>query len=67
MQEEGEQDFISTADREAIKQVIVTLMISVPTALQLQLSEAVTLIANNDFPGKWTNLLQVSAINHRTC
>ena len=33
-------------------------MISVPHALQLQLSEAVTIIADNDFPHQWNNLLQ---------
>ena len=45
---------------DQIKNVIVTLMITVPTALQLQLSEAVTLIADNDFPDQWASLIQVS-------
>ncbi|KAI8924967.1 Cse1-domain-containing protein [Entophlyctis helioformis] len=55
---DGEQDFLAAEDRDAIKATIVPLMISVPSSLQLQLSEAVTIIADNDFPGKWKNLIQ---------
>jgi len=35
-------------------------MISVPSNLQVQLSEAVTIIADSDFPEKWEDLIDVS-------
>ena len=40
-------------------------MISVPSSIQIQLSEAVTLIANSDFPSKWNGLVTqlVSKLN----
>lgn len=38
-------------------------MINVPSALQLQLSEAVTLIADNDFPDQWQSLIQVHYVD----
>jgi hypothetical protein len=44
---------------DQIKNGLVSLMISVPYSLQLQLSEAVTLIADNDFPAGWPTLIQV--------
>ncbi|KAI8645460.1 Cse1-domain-containing protein [Parasitella parasitica] len=50
-------DKISALDREEIKKQIVQLMISVPDKLQLQVSEAVSLIAQSDFPDNWENLL----------
>lgn len=34
-------------------------MISSPAALQVQLTEALTLIASSDFPEKWDSLVQV--------
>ncbi|KAI8903551.1 Cse1-domain-containing protein [Gorgonomyces haynaldii] len=55
---EGEPDYVSESDRQTIKQVVVQLMISVPNALQLQISEAVSIIADNDFPAKWQQLIQ---------
>ncbi|CAG8652097.1 4029_t:CDS:10, partial [Dentiscutata erythropus] len=44
--------------RNAIKECIINILVSVPTNIQLQLSEAVTLIAESDFPGNWENLIQ---------
>ncbi|RIB01856.1 chromosome segregation 1-like protein [Gigaspora rosea] len=44
--------------RNAIKECIVDILVSVPTNIQLQLSEAVTLIAESDFPRDWQNLIQ---------
>lgn len=35
-------------------------MITVPEKLQLQISDALALIAASDFPEKWENLLPVS-------
>ncbi|KAJ3273693.1 importin-alpha export receptor [Terramyces sp. JEL0728] len=51
------EDLISPQDREGIKQVIVNLMISVPTNMQLQLSDSISCIADTDFPQNWTSLL----------
>jgi len=34
-------------------------MINVPVKLQRQLNEAILIIADNDFPQKWPNLIQV--------
>ncbi|KAJ3230620.1 importin-alpha export receptor [Chytriomyces hyalinus] len=56
-QHEGEADKILPADRVAIKTHIVDLMITAPHSIQLQLSEAVTMIADNDFPAQWSNLI----------
>ena len=61
---EGEQDKISQSDRLAIKSKIVPLMISLPTSLQVQLSEAVTIIADNDFPLQWENLIPVISFTY---
>ncbi|ORZ34475.1 Cse1-domain-containing protein [Catenaria anguillulae PL171] len=54
---EGEQQKISLADRAAVKAAIVDIMIAVPTQLQLQLSEAVGIIASFDFPANWMELI----------
>ncbi|CAG8549645.1 9435_t:CDS:2, partial [Racocetra fulgida] len=45
--------------RNAIKECIIDILVSVPTNIQLQLSEAVTLIAESDFPANWQNLIQL--------
>ncbi|KAJ3054316.1 importin-alpha export receptor [Rhizophlyctis rosea] len=57
-QVEGEPDFINETDRNNIKAAIVRVMISVPRDLQAQLSEAISMIADNDFPFAWANLLE---------
>ncbi|KNC97042.1 importin-alpha export receptor [Spizellomyces punctatus DAOM BR117] len=56
-QDEGEPDKISPADRIAIKEHIVGLMMAVPSTLQVQLGEAVSIIADNDFPAQWEKLI----------
>lgn len=53
-------DKIAEQDRAEIKNQIVQLMITVPEKLQLQISDALALIAASDFPEKWDNLLPVS-------
>ncbi|RUS27431.1 CAS/CSE protein [Jimgerdemannia flammicorona] len=58
--EEPVQDKISPQDRDAIKAQLVDLMIAVPEKIQLQLSEALTIIADHDFPRKWENLLRMA-------
>ncbi|CAI2184350.1 8284_t:CDS:10 [Funneliformis geosporum] len=43
--------------RTVIKESLVDILISVPSNIQIQLSEAVTLIAENDFPKQWPTLI----------
>ncbi|KAG2207684.1 hypothetical protein INT47_011804 [Mucor saturninus] len=54
---EDSVDKIAEQDRVEIKNQIVQLMITVPEILQLQISDALTLIAASDFPEKWESLL----------
>jgi len=56
---EGEPDYLPENDRIRIKEGIINLMINVPVKLQRQLNEAILIIADNDFPQKWPNLIQV--------
>ncbi|KAJ3066560.1 Exportin-2 [Podochytrium sp. JEL0797] len=56
-QVEGEPDKLHAPDRVNIKAMIVDLMITSPHSIQLQLSEAVTMIADNDFPDQWLELV----------
>lgn len=51
-------------DRAAVKSMVVTLMINMPERLQLQLSEAVAIMAANDFPHNWQSLISVSAVHN---
>ncbi|KAJ1913960.1 importin-alpha export receptor [Mycoemilia scoparia] len=57
-QNEDTEDRISKQDRDNIKAEIINLLISLPPQLQLQISEAMSVIADNDFPGNWPNLIQ---------
>ncbi|KAI8889248.1 Cse1-domain-containing protein [Backusella circina FSU 941] len=54
---EEEADKIAAQDRLEIKKQIVTLMINVPEKLQLQISDALSIIAASDFPEEWETLL----------
>ena len=45
-------------DRQTIKTHLVDLMLKSPPQIQRQLSEAVSFIAEQDFPHKWESLLQ---------
>ncbi|KAJ1675939.1 importin-alpha export receptor [Spiromyces aspiralis] len=56
-QDENTEDFIVKADRDVIKSEIVGLMVSLDPRLQLQVSEAMSVIADNDFPANWPNLI----------
>ncbi|KAK9704355.1 importin-alpha export receptor [Basidiobolus ranarum] len=56
-EQEGDNTTINETDRTAIKTRIVGLMIGVPAKLQIQLSEALSIIADSDFPEKWSNLI----------
>ncbi|CDF89744.1 ZYBA0S05-00716g1_1 [Zygosaccharomyces bailii CLIB 213] len=44
-------------DTELIKKEIVPLMISLPNNLQIQIGEAISVIADSDFPSAWPTLL----------
>ena len=52
------QGKISEVDRGLIKKHIVGLMLKTPEAVQKQLSDAITIIGQEDFPQDWTGLLQ---------
>ncbi|PIA15174.1 Cse1-domain-containing protein [Coemansia reversa NRRL 1564] len=56
-QGEEQEDTIAEEDRKVVKAELVALMISTPKRLQLQLGEAVSIIAANDFPHKWPELI----------
>ena len=55
--EEPAESRLKEADRDIVKQNIVSVMIRVPEKLQIQLSEAVSVMAYNDFPEYWPNLI----------
>ena len=48
---------IPDAEKEQIKGLFVGLMLSMPPKIRAQLSEALCIIANSDFPEKWQSLL----------
>jgi len=50
-------DKIRGEDRIWIKQNIVELMLTSPEQIQLQLSDAISIVSKEDFPEKWTDLL----------
>jgi exportin-2 (importin alpha re-exporter) len=56
-QDDDVGDRIHLQDREAVRQLIVNLMLHSPEAIQKQLSDAVSIIGRYDFPNKWPNLL----------
>ncbi|XP_067006504.1 exportin-2 [Anabrus simplex] len=55
--EEDSPDRIHAEDREAVKKLIINLMLHSPEAIQKQLSDAVSIIGRHDFPDKWPDLL----------
>lgn len=50
-------DKIHANDREAIKRMIVPMMLKSPVAVQKQLSDAIQIIGKYDFPKKWPQLI----------
>ncbi|XP_076244499.1 chromosome segregation 1 [Calliopsis andreniformis] len=54
---EDSVDCIHAQDREAIKKLIVNLMLHSPDSIQKQLSDAVSIIGKYDFPNKWPELI----------
>ena len=54
---ENKENGINVQDRNLIKENLVTFMCSVPAKIQLQFSQAISIISKKDFPSKWANLL----------
>ncbi|XP_050295241.1 exportin-2 [Anthonomus grandis grandis] len=55
--EDDQPDRIHATDRAAIKNLIVTLMLTSPESIQKQLSDAISIIGKTDFPTKWPELI----------
>lgn len=55
--EDDQADRIHQSDRAAIKNLIVTLMLTLPESIQKQLSDAISIIGKTDFPLKWPELI----------
>jgi exportin-2 (importin alpha re-exporter) len=52
-----EPDRIHESDREAIKSMIVPMMLKSPVSIQKQFSDAIQIIGKYDFPKKWPQLI----------
>lgn len=52
-----EPDRIHESDREAIKSMIVPMMLKSPVSIQKQFSDAIQIIGKYDFPKKWPQLM----------
>ena len=61
-QHEDKPDPLGDESRETVRRHIVDLMLQAPAAVQRQVGEAVTIIADHDFPQRWDYLLQVCAV-----
>ncbi|KAG6546655.1 hypothetical protein Mapa_011844 [Marchantia paleacea] len=57
---------IQDSEKEQIKALIVGLMLNTPPKIQSQLSEALAIISNHDFPAKWPLLLPELVANLRS-
>lgn len=55
--DENGEYLISISDAELVKKEIITLMIQLPNNLQIQVGEAISIIADSDFPHRWSDLL----------
>jgi len=54
---EDSADKIHEADRNQVKTLIIDLMLKSPGPIQKQLSQAIAIIGQQDFPGKWQSLI----------
>ena len=59
MQDEEGNHHLPSSDVDAVKREIVGLMITVPYPLQVQLGEAISIIADSDFYVRWNTLIDV--------
>ncbi|UXI18227.1 uncharacterized protein NH340_JMT04170 [Sarcoptes scabiei] len=57
-EDDADKQIINLNDRNYSKSIILALMLSGDAKIQKQLSEAVSLIGQKDFPNDWPNLLQ---------
>ncbi|ODQ80195.1 hypothetical protein BABINDRAFT_166560 [Babjeviella inositovora NRRL Y-12698] len=48
---------IAEADLRQIKASIIDIMLDLPDNLQVQMGESISIIAESDFPDRWTNLV----------
>ncbi|KAK0159600.1 hypothetical protein PV327_010696 [Microctonus hyperodae] len=64
--EEDEVDKIHAQDREAIKKLIVNLMLHSPELIQKQLSDVISIIGKHDFPNKWPDLIDQMVVKFDT-
>lgn len=55
---EEKDNVIHVSDREQIKASIVDIMLKAPSSVQKQLSTAIAIIGQEDFPLKWPTLIQ---------
>ncbi|KAL7294315.1 hypothetical protein TKK_0012326 [Trichogramma kaykai] len=55
--EEDSVNKIHQQDRDAVKKLIVNLMLHSPEGIQKQLSDAVSVIGRHDFPERWPELI----------
>jgi exportin-2 (importin alpha re-exporter) len=55
---EDKDNTIAEVDRQLIKKHIVSLMLKTPEGIQKQLSDAITIIGQEDFPSNWVGLLE---------
>lgn len=58
-QDEEGRHKLADADVGAVKREIIGLMIKVPYSLQVQLGEAISIIADSDFWERWDTLVDV--------
>ena len=67
--EESDGNKIHGEDRDAIKRNIVDLMLKSPSQIQKQLSAAIAIIGQEDFPARWPHLIgeMVEKFNSPTC
>ncbi|CAG8478060.1 8971_t:CDS:10 [Ambispora gerdemannii] len=56
--EDEESNRLSDENRAWIKANIIDVLVGIPNYLQLPLIDSVTIIAENDFPHQWENLIQ---------
>ncbi|RDD37617.1 Exportin-2 [Trichoplax sp. H2] len=54
---EDEPSKINDNDRQTVKSLIVNLMLSSPEMIQRQLSDTISIIGREDFPGNWLGLM----------
>ena len=57
--EDGQNYLLPLEDIQKIKSEIIDVMIKLPNQLQIQIGEAITLIAESDFPQNWPDLIDI--------